>query len=133
MRRLIDASVAALSALLSPLLKRRGREPLIYRLLREEERRFKREWRRPLRITDKFKPGWRDGEAWRLARMCKNADSCYPRIRFLLYKHGRAVVEWLNSLSHRRVDVDTAVRVAVKYGIRSRQVEDCVKLGLCEV
>jgi len=120
-------------AALTALLKRRGREPLIYRLLREEERRFKREWRRPLRLVDKFKPGWRDQEAWRLARMCKNADSCYPRIRFLLYKHGKQVVEWLNSLSHRRVDVDSAVRVAVKYGLKSRQVEDCVKLGLCEV
>jgi len=86
-----------------------------------------------LRIVDKFKPGWRDQEAWRLAKLCKNADGCYPRIRLLLYKHGRAVVEWLNSLSHRRVDIDAAVRVAVKYGIRSRQVEDCVKLGLCEV
>jgi len=106
---------------------------LIYRLLREEERRFRREWRRPLRITEKFKPGWRDAETWRLAKLCKNADSCYPRIRLLLYKHGRQVVEWLNSLSHRRVDIDGAVRVAVKYGLKSRQVEDCVKLGLCEV
>jgi len=128
----LSVPTTLLSAVLSPLLKRREREPLIYRLLREEERRFKREWRRPLRITEKFKPGWRDQEAWRLAKMCKNPDSCYPRIRYLLYKHGRAVVEWLNSLSHRRVDVDATVRVAVKYGLRSRQVEDCVKLGLCE-
>ncbi|MEL9990577.1 MAG: hypothetical protein QXP98_00480 [Thermoproteus sp.] len=128
----LPAAVEAVVGKLAKLFRRR-KEPLIYRYLREEERRYRRETRGRLKYDEKwFKPSWRDREAWRLARSCKDPKECYPAIRFIAYRYGKEAFQFLQKLAEKDVDLDAVVRLVEKYGASDRRVEDCIKLGLCE-
>ena len=114
-------------------LFRRRKEPLIYKYLREEEKKYRREMRGKLKYDERyFRPNWRDREAWRLARSCKDPEKCYPAIRFIQYRWGKEAFQFLERRAEKDVDLDAVVRLVEKYGVSDRRVEDCVKLGLCE-
>ncbi|MEZ0318752.1 MAG: hypothetical protein ABWK05_01985 [Pyrobaculum sp.] len=112
-----------LPELFKRLSLRRRREPLIYRYLREEERRYRREVRGKLKHDERyFKPSWRDREAWRLARSCRELEACYPSIRMAQYRWGREVVQFLWRVVEQRVELDAVVRLVEKYGVSDRRV-----------